>query len=389
MSPFLIFAGFFLFAVSYNMLGPLATNIMSTTGMSLTASGSLLSFQQMGAIVSIALLLFLQKRIKQSDIMRFGYLVIISSFFLITGKQTTSSLFMAYVLLGFGSFLIDSGTNSYLASAYFEKRAMYIPLLHFIYSAGAIATGYLILPFKNTHWQGAYTTVAIGFVIILIAQILSNKKDAKNEHKHPKKREIVQGPITPLIKDPAYMLYTVVIMMYMGSQIVCSAWIPVYVETNLGQSATITATSLTLFWVGTALSRLIIGPILNKGGKPYILSIYGMILAGLSLFIGTVLTTNIIIVLTMVFLCGFFAGSTIPMYIVVCSTWYPNNTTFISLSYILSGTIGRMIFPFLVTYIASFTNLGFSLGLSSILLFVSAIIIFVVKKLTVTRPVYK
>ena len=371
------------------MLGPLATNIMSTTGMSLTASGSLLSIQQVGAVISIALLIFLQKRIKQSSIMRFGYIVIIFSFFLITSVQSTCAVFTAYLMLGFGSFLVDSGTNSYLASTYFEKRALYIPLLHFVYSAGAIATGYLILPFKNEKWFGAYTTVGIIFLIILTAQLLNNRKERLNHDGQPRRKEIVQGPVLPLLKDPAFLLYTSVILLYMGSQIVCSAWIPVYVETELGQSAAVTGTSLTLFWAGTALSRLIIGPILNKGGKPYILSIWGMLLAGLSLFAAGILTTNIVIVLILVTLCGFFAGSTIPMYLVVCSTWYPNNTTFISLSYILSGTIGRMIFPFLVAYIASFTNLGFSLGLSSGMLFISALIILIVKKITVSRPEYK
>lgn len=371
------------------MLGPLATNIMSTTGMSLTASGSLLSIQQVGAVISIALLIFLQKRIKQSSIMRFGYIVIIFSFFLITSVQSTYAVFTAYLMLGFGSFLVDSGTNSYLASTYFEKRALYIPLLHFVYSAGAIATGYLILPFKNEKWFGAYTTVGIIFLIILTAQLLNNRKERLNHDGQPRRKEIVQGPVLPLLKDPAFLLYTSVILLYMGSQIVCSAWIPVYVETELGQSAAVTGTSLTLFWAGTALSRLIIGPILNKGGKPYILSIWGMLLAGLSLFAAGILTTNIVIVLILVTLCGFFAGSTIPMYLVVCSTWYPNNTTFISLSYILSGTIGRMIFPFLVAYIASFTNLGFSLGLSSGMLFISALIILIVKKITVSRPEYK
>ncbi|MDC7247375.1 MAG: hypothetical protein PQJ35_03455, partial [Sphaerochaetaceae bacterium] len=102
MSPLLIFAGFFFFSVAYNMLGPLATNIMSTTGMSLTASGSLLSIQQVGAVISIALLIFLQKKIKQSSIMRFGYIVIIFSFFLITSVQSTYAVFTAYLMLGFG-----------------------------------------------------------------------------------------------------------------------------------------------------------------------------------------------------------------------------------------------------------------------------------------------
>jgi MFS family permease len=84
-------------------------------------------------------------------------------------------------------------------------------------------------------------------------------------------------------------------------------------------------------------------------------------------------------------LCGFFAGSTIPMYIVVTSTWFPQNTAFISLSYIVAGTVGRMIFPWLVTEIASVTNLGYALLVSSLMLFISTILIFMVQRISRNR----
>ncbi len=381
MSPILLFALFFFFSVSYNMLGPLATNIMNTTGISLTQSGFLLSSQQIGAIVSMALLFIFQKKLKQSFIMTAGYIAIIVAFLGITFDQHTLILFSGYVVLGVGAFLVDSGSNSFIASNFFEKRALYIPLLHFMYSAGAIVTGYIVLPFKNRSWPFAYGSVAAVLLILLIAQRITSKRvktDATEERE--------QGPIKELLSDPAFILYTLVIMFYMGSQIICSAWIPVYVEQELKQSAAITGTSLTVFWVGTALSRLIIGPILNKGAKPFTISIWGMVLAGFSLIMATMGSTHIISVLFFTFLCGLFAGATIPMYIVVCSTWYPNNTTFISLSYILSGTIGRMIFPFLVTFIASFSSLHLSLALSSSMLFISALFILIVKRKTTSRP---
>lgn len=385
MAKLLIFALFFFFSVASNMLGPLVTNIMDSTGMSLTTSGSLLSSQQIGAIASMAFLFLFQKRLKQSSIMRIGYAIIIVGFMIVSLNQILLTLFMTYILLGVGGFLVDSGANSYIASRYFDKRALYIPLLHFMYSAGAIFTGYIILPFKSNRWPLAYVSVAIVFLILLIAEIVSSKKEGGKKNTHPfKERE--QGDWKVLLKDPAFILYTLVIMFYMGSQIICSVWIPVFVETELGQSAAITGTSLTMFWVGIAISRLIMGPILNKGANPYTLSIWTMVASGISLIIATSFSLHITSVLIFTLLTGFFAGATIPLYIVVCSAWYPNNTTFISLSYILSGTIGRMIFPLLATYIASFFSLSFSLTLSSLLLFISALCILIVRKTTSSRP---
>jgi len=386
MHPVFLFAGFFFFAVSYNLLGPLATNIMQTTGLSLSGSGTLVSFQQIGSLISMTISLLVMKRLKQDSVMKIGYLFLIVALVSIALSSTTAALFIFYLVLGMGSFLVDSASNATLASEYYEKRSLYIPLLHFCYSIGAIATGYLILPFKGASWRWAYGLVGVIMALILITGSVhreaTRKQSTKTRDMEPTKDAV--GPIILLLKDRAFILYTLVIMLYMGSQVVCAAWIPVYVETELGQSASITGTSLTVFWIGTALSRLIVGPIMSRGAKPFTLSIWGMLLAGVSL-VGATLSGSIPIVLILVLLCGFFAGATIPMYVVITSTWYPRNTAFISLSYIVSGTVGRMIFPYLVAKVASFTSLGFALMLSSLMLIISAFMILGVRSATRNR----
>ncbi|HOE90167.1 MAG TPA: MFS transporter [Sphaerochaeta sp.] len=386
MHPVFLFAGFFFFAVSYNLLGPLATNIMQTTGLSLSGSGTLVSFQQIGSLISMAVSLLVMKRLKQGSVMKIGYLFLIVALVSIALSSTTTALFIFYLILGLGSFLVDSASNATLASEYYEKRSLYIPLLHFCYSIGAIATGYLILPFKGVSWRWAYGLVGVAMALILITGSVhrqATQKQSKKKRDAEPTKDVV-GPITLLLKDRAFILYTLVIMFYMGSQVICATWIPVYIETELGQSASITGTSLTVFWIGTALSRLIVGPIMNRGANPFTLSIWGMFLAGISL-VGATLSASIPIVLILVLLCGFFAGATIPMYVVIASTWYPRNTAFISLSYIVSGTVGRMIFPYLVAKVASFSSLGFALMLSSLMLIISAFMILGVRSATRNR----
>ena len=388
MHPVFLFAGFFFFAIASNMLGPLATNIMAGTGLSLSQSGSLVSFMQIGSLIAILVSLVLMKKLRQITVTRIGYGFLI---FALIGISLTSGsllLFVLFMVIGFSAFLIDSGSNAVLASDYYEKRSLYIPLLHFCYSAGAIVTGFVILPFKGSLWRLAYGTVGALVAVILILAYgekrlrLSSKMNPEGAIEAPS--EVQAGPILPLLKDKAFIMYTLVIMFYMGSQIICATWIPVYVELELLQPPAITATSLTVFWIGIAISRLLMGPIMHKGGNPFALSIAGMILAGLTL-LALPFTTHIILVLTLVALCGFFAGATIPMYIVVTASWYPKNTAFISLSYILSGTIGRMIFPWLVTTIAEARNLGYALMISSLMVFVSAVLLILVQQTTKER----
>lgn len=376
MYPALFFIGFFFFAISNNMLGPLITNIMESTGMTLAQSGLLVSFLQGGALIGMALAFFIMKRVRQKSVVKAGYLLLALSLALVALFASRSALLVGYTILGFASFFIDSGSNAVLASDFYEKRALYIPLLHFVFSGGAIVTGYVILPFKGKQWPLAFALVSLLSALIFIFSFFGNKK--KNQIVAEEKEEL-QDPILPILKDKAFILYSVVMMLYMGSQIICVTWIPLYVESDLAQGNAVVATSLTLFWIGTAISRLIVGPIMHKGAEPYSLSIWGMVLAGLSL-IAAMVFSNIVVVLLFITLCGFFAGATIPMFIVVASSWYPNNTAFISLAYILSGTIGRMIFPWAVTMLATVSSLGFALLTSSLMLLVSALLIVFVKK---------
>lgn len=388
MHPVFLFAGFFFFAIASNMLGPLATNIMTSTSLSLSQSGSLVSFMQIGSLTAIVVSLLIMKRLRQITVTKIGYLFLVIALIGISLTSGNFLLFALYMIIGFSAFLIDSGSNAVLASDYFEKRTLYIPLLHFCYSAGAIVTGFVILPFKGVLWRFAYGTVGMLIAIVLILAFAekryrgrSKKGQAITQEVHS---EVQVGAILPILKDKAFIMYTLVLMFYMGSQIICATWIPVYVETELFQSPAITATSLTVFWIGIAISRLLMGPIMQKGGNPFVLSIVGMLLAAVAL-LALPFTTNILLVLLLIALCGFFAGATIPMYIVITATWYPKNTAFISLSYILSGTIGRMIFPWLVTKIAEVHNLGYALMISSLMLFISAGLIFLVQKTAKAR----
>ncbi len=388
MHPVFIFISFFFFAIANNMLGPLATNIMAGTGLSLSQSGSLVSFMQIGSFSAILLSLFVMKRLHQITVTRMGYALLVLALLAISLTSGSFLLFALYMVIGFSSFLIDSGSNAVLASDYYEKRAVYIPLLHFCYSAGAIVTGFVILPFKGSLWRLAYGTVGTLVGIVIILAYLEKRSRGRRTQKGTTEvpSEVQAGPVLPLLKDKAFIMYTLALMLYMGSQIICATWIPVYVETELFASPAITATSLTVFWIGIALSRLLMGPIMSKGGDPFALSIAGMILAAGAL-LALPFTTTIVVVLALVAFCGFFAGATIPMFIVVTSSWYPKNTAFISLSYILGGTIGRMVFPLLVTRIAEARNLGYALMISSLMLFVAALLLIMIQRTTKERQV--
>ena len=108
MHPVFLFAGFFFFAIANNMLGPLATNIMASTGMTLSQSGSLVSFMQMGSLTAIVVSLLIMKRLRQTTVTRIGYMFLILALLGISFTSGKFLLFALYAVIGFSAFLVDS-----------------------------------------------------------------------------------------------------------------------------------------------------------------------------------------------------------------------------------------------------------------------------------------
>jgi fucose permease len=376
MQPFFIFALFFFFAIAYNLLGPLVTSIMETNNLTLSQSGLLVSLLQVGALISILLSLYLIKKLRQTTLLKIGYTVLVVALILIGLTSGNALLFFLYVAIGFGAFMIDSGSNGALSGDYFEKKELYIPLLHFSYSAGAIVTGYFILPFRGAAWRTAYVVAGIILALLLVlSQIIKPKEGAIAKAEAPIQTE----SNLPVLKSRNFILYTLALMLYMGSQQICATWIPVYTELELLQSPAIVGTSLTFFWVGIAISRLLSGLILQRGFKPLPLTLWGFLVAGGALAL-LPFASNIVLALILIALCGFAAGPAIPLYIVETSSWFPKNSAFIAMVYIIAGTMGRMIFPYLTTRLAESTSLGYALMVSSIMLFVAGVLVLIVKR---------
>lgn len=376
MQPFFIFTLSFFYAIAYNLLGPLVTSIMETTHLTLSQSGLLVSLFHIGALVSICLSLYLMKRLKQIVLVKIGYTILIFALILIGITSGSALLFLFYAIIGFGTFLVDSGSNGVLASQYYEKKDLYIPILHFCYSAGAIVTGYFSLPFKGEKWRLAYATVGVVITVLLILSQLLNRGSKRG----PKKEIAIQTESNlPLLKNKSFVLYTLTLMLYMGSQQICTTWIPVYVEVELFQSPAIVGTSLTVYWVGIAISRLVSGLILKRGFKPLSLTLWGLLIAAGALFF-LPFVSSIKLALLLVTLCGFAAGAIIPLYIVETASWFPKNSAFIAFLYIGCGTVGKIIFPYVTTRLAEATSLGTALMVSSVLLLVATFFVLLVKR---------
>lgn len=380
MSCVIVLIIFFIYSVGYNIFGVLASDIIKGCEISLSSAGLLQSMFQIGALIGIASSPLALKKLSSQGRLRMGMIFDFIGMIMIAFFPFQTAVMVFFVFMGLGGFFIDSGANAYLAGSFPEKRASLIPLLHFSYSVGALLCGYLILPFKSpSSWNIGYGFVALSLLLLLVIGFMIKVKhvDIVGEDSKEEKK-VVPVSVRTILSDGNFIMYCFVIMFYMASQQTCSSWLPLFVEEEFNASGSIVAATTMSFWIGIAAMRLL-SPLVLKTGKLDVLESiqYGMLLSFVAM-LGIAFSKNVFFVLVCSSICGFGAGAVIPLFIVEVSSWYPGNTGFISTFYIVVGTIGRFIFPYLVAFFGDRCGMRPALGASSVLLLAGTVLAFIV-----------
>lgn len=360
MGPLAILLNFFVFSCGCNIFGVVVSDIVAKIGIAESNAGSLLSVYQAGTAAALALSPLLVRRLSSGGLLRFGMAAQILGFLIIFAAPDKIPAFIAYAVLGLGGFYIDSGSNSHLADNFPKRKERLVPLLHFVYSFGALVCGYLVLPFKSPgRWHLFYGIAAALMGALLLSGLFSRRTRTAVPSPAPEAGG-EGGQARALVRDRPFILYCLVMLCYGAAQQICASWFPFYMEKELLASPVLVATANTCFWTGIAVSRLLGSFVLGRGVQPLRLTAWGLALSFLGQTLA-LLTSSVGFSLAMMALCGFASGSTIPFFIVEASAWRPGWGKVVSVFYILSLSIGRMVFPYAVTLLSPLMGLRASL----------------------------
>ncbi len=375
-SSWLIFSAFFVYAAAYNVIGTLITDVMATTGMDLSHVGLLMSSVQAGILAAILSSLLFMKHLRKTTIIRFGMFVIALGLLLIVLLPYEWMLYLSFAVFGFGGFCMDSGSNAYLAAGKMSRRS--VPLLHFIYSTGALLSGYMIIPFKGEGWQKGYALFGILMALIAAATLLPSRRAESEETGSDTEEEKV--PVRKILSDPLYILFSLALMMYMAAQQIGTNWYPYFIEVSFNASDSAVAAAVMSFWIGIAAMRLLSSFLLARNLSPILLSSAGMLLSCAGQ-VAAALSGNALSALIFIAVSGFAAGATIPCYIVEVSSWYRGNAFFVSTFYLLCGTAGRMLLQPVAAHLIEALGARQMLLSSSLLLFLGSVLAFAVMRM--------
>lgn len=365
-----IFIMFFVYAIAYNVIGTLVTDVMETMGMELSHVGFLMSAMQAGILAAICASLLGLQRYPKTAIMRSGMALVVLGLFMIMASPHEWSLYLSFMIFGFGGFCLDSSANAYVSSSSDSRSRRFVPLIHFVYSIGALLSGYIMIPFKSVSWKVGYAAFGLAMLVVLIASFAGRPAAQETGSRKETAKPV---PARTILRNPSFIALTAALMLYMTAQQIGTNWFPYYLETSFGASDAASAAAMMCFWIGIASMRFLSSILLSKGLSPVKLSAIGMAVSGIGQVLAA-LSGNAVLALVFIALTGFAAGANIPCYIVEVSSWYPGNTFFVSTLYLLSGTIGRMVMQPVAAYAAGRIGAGSMLLMFSSFLFIGSLL---------------
>ncbi|MGI6169533.1 MAG: MFS transporter [Christensenellales bacterium] len=344
----------FIFALSYNIIGPMLDNILKFYEMGVDSGGMMTLFQNVGGLIAVFVLMLVMDRLNKPATIMLPIAVFVASL-LLMGLAPQFAIFMLlYGTLGMSMGTMDSLANAIIPDIFVEGRTRALSFLHGAFGLGAIASPIVVSSLLGSElpWDTAYTLAGIvGAVILALyvgAYMLSRKHLAvlrAHTMQHVKKTRIGL-----FMKDRRVWLIFICGFLFMAYQGGIIVWMTQYLRMEFNAVVQTASLALTFYWIGSTLCRFITGASFMKL-KPRTILIGGNLIAGLVLGIG-VLSGNMIVLLVSIFLGGLANGSAIPLLVEVICGWYPGNTGLASSITFLSFYISTALVPLGMGYLA-------------------------------------
>ncbi len=265
--------------------------------------------------------------------------------------------FLAAAMLGgWGSGLIDGGTNALFLDVFRDARGGAMSFLHLFFGLGA-----LIGPFclglavtAGMNWRVALAITAVAALVVLPAlawvpmpsgRIAPEQPRARAEDMDQRERSLL--PFAGLALG---------IGLYVAAEIGVSSWL---VQLLSGLSVALATAVLSGFWGGLSLGRLLSGWVADR--MDYFTFTIGCIVLASICLAGAVLAPWLAISVLLFALTGMFFGPIFPMIMTLGGNIYPNRLAALGGSLTTAAVVGGLIYPPLMGVLES--RIGLSGGM--------------------------
>lgn len=374
-----------LYGLASVMIGTTLPEMIRDFDLSYSQGGLIVSMQAGGGLVIMLLGLLFADRVRKPLAILISLVGAGIGIALVGIAPAYWFVVVAFFTIGTIWQLIDMLLNALTGDIEPVRRSQALSILHLMYGVGAFigpsfARWLLNL---NLSWSGVYYLVGglylAGAAVCLIwARRYTALGASKDRTTTETAGTAPDGIGTPGVGLPlsvtgskqgwlSVVIVGIVLLFYAIHQLSTTAWLPTYMGTVLGTNAGLASLSLSLYWVGIILSRLIASVVAHTWGELRLL-VWTSIAGGIMLVSIVLIGLPTVAILGFV-LAGLLTGATIPLAMSVAYGLVPGRTGVVtSLAFALM-TGGRLAGPWIVG------RVGDSLGMRTGILFAAAVLL--------------
>ena len=357
---------FFVSGMMSNVLGSLLPCIAEEYGLSLTFQGTVLSVNQVGNLLALLLAGYLPYAIgrKKSTVLLSSGIVLGFIGMVLTGNPVF--LAVCFVLLGLGRGTMSNITNVIIGETA-ENKVAGLNLLHGSFAIGAFLSPFLVVLFGTHRWSVSALIIALAMSIALALLAKSNLSNTKS---------VKVSQETAFPKAFSFWLNTFILFCYLCAETTFMGWLVTYF-TNQGIFSSSLANAMSaLLWLMILVSRLITAVVSKSVKRESIILFLGSCMTLFTVLL--VNTTNSVMATICVLCIGLSMGGIYPTTLATMEKKFTESTIATGIC-IGVATLGAVIMPNIVGYLAENVNMNFAL--KSILIPLAIMLILQIVKL--------
>lgn len=359
-----LYATTFLVGVVMISLGPLLDPILRELDIPLSQAGLLSAAFAVGMLVGVVALNFFLAKVPAPWAI-IGAVWVQTAGLAACGvlAQDLWSLSAAYFFVGLGIVFLNSLPGMWVSSHVKTKthRAMVVLLLFF-------AIGMMIAPViigialgLGATWRGVFIGEAVLSLLVAVLLTVRPISDiaGRENLRLPQLRAVIGF-------NPALFVSVLVAsLLYIGSEFILNVWLPKFAIDTFAVSKTAASITVTLFWVGLVLGRLLVLPLTKRYAASRLLAVGMAVMAVFAL--GVALSTSVEMAMVMAFFSGLGASAAFPLILGFSGRFPSWHAGVVYSAVIMAGALGRIVFPYLIGPIADEAGFRVAMGLAFVL----------------------
>ncbi len=336
--------------------GTLLTSYIDHYGLHSSAQGLMSSMQSAGNLAALLLIGLIVGRLSKTTVLMLSALMIPVVFLILSTQPAFFILLVGFLVYGIAFGFQDSLASALMVDLQPEKSGLYMNILHGVFGLGGLSAPvfYAFLMSRGMAWNEVLALVA-GFCAVscVVYMILRARIDKCYQGGVAPARKIELADIKRFVSERRKAVLLLCAFLFGAHQIGISSWIARYVSEFLGTPA-YGALALSLFWVGTAASRLIsvLLPI-SRAKKIF----FGFLFTSIFIAAG-IISNNGLVMAVCCLLAGLAEGPILPLMLDMSCSWERENTSLGSTMILLALYIGFLIMPVLIGKLAAVTNMN-------------------------------